>query len=103
LVKIFEKVFEMVDFQIPDRSHLSMLLEKDGFRAVVAEINNTIVGGATLYTLDQYYSTKPLAYLYDLAVWMNISVKGLEEKSLSISKGFIIQRVLKKYLCRQTK
>jgi aminoglycoside 3-N-acetyltransferase I len=88
LVKIFEKVFEMGDFQIPDRSHLSMVLSKDGFRAVVAEINNVIIGGATLYTLDQYYSTKPLAYLYDLAVLDEHQRKGIGRKIIEYIKVF---------------
>jgi aminoglycoside 3-N-acetyltransferase I len=88
LVRLFEKVFEMNDFQIPDRSHLAKVLSKDGFRVVVAEIDNIIVGGATLYTLDQYYSTKPLAYLYDLAVLDEYQRKGIGRKIIEYIKVF---------------
>jgi aminoglycoside 3-N-acetyltransferase I len=88
LVMLFEKVFEMKDFKMPDRNHLAKTLTKPGFMAVVAESNNTIVGGATIYTLDQYYSTKPLAYLYDLAVLDDYQRQGIGRRVIEFIKEY---------------
>lgn len=35
------------------------------------------MGGLTVYILDQYYSKKPLAYIYDLAVLKEFQRKGI--------------------------
>jgi hypothetical protein len=56
LVKIFEKVFEMGDFQIPDRSHLSMVLSKDGFRAVVWTKNSCLLNSWKVNVVDYGFS-----------------------------------------------
>jgi aminoglycoside 3-N-acetyltransferase I len=68
LIKIFSEVFEMKDFNPPVKSHLQNTLNKPGFMAFAATIDSEIVGGMTVYILDQYYSEKPLAYLFDLAI-----------------------------------
>jgi aminoglycoside 3-N-acetyltransferase I len=77
LIEVFEQVFEMENFIIPDENHLSNVLGKTNFKAVVARIGEKIVGGATIYVLDQYYSIKPLAYIYDLAVLKQYQRQGI--------------------------
>ncbi len=43
----------------------------------VALSNGAVVGGLTSYILAPYYSEKPLAYIYDLAVLTSYQRKGL--------------------------
>lgn len=77
LVDLFEEVFEMKNFIRPDQEHLQNLLMKANFLVMVAKAENKILGGLTVYVLDQYYSSKPLAYLYDLAVLSEFQRKGI--------------------------
>jgi aminoglycoside 3-N-acetyltransferase I len=67
----------MKDLKRPDETYLSALLQNEIFFAVVAKIENRIVGGLTVYMLDQYYSKKSLAYIYDLAVLTEYQRKGI--------------------------
>jgi len=84
LIKLFELVFEREDFTMPDQDHLQRLLAKESFGVFVAEQEGTIIGGLTTYVLEQYYSEKPLAYIYDLAVAVDDQRKG-------VGKGLIAQ------------
>lgn len=68
LLRLFERVFEMKDFIPPPDEHLRSVLSDDGFIAMVAEEEGAVVGGLTAYILRQYYMTRPIAYVYDLAV-----------------------------------
>jgi aminoglycoside 3-N-acetyltransferase I len=94
LITVFEKVFEMPAFVLPDRQHLKKLLEKENFVAIVAKENQKIIGGLTVYILEQYYSTKPLAYVYDLAVLNAFQRKGVGKELMEFvtklcqEKGF---------------
>lgn len=80
LVSIFERVFEMENFKRPTRKHFEQVLYQDNFIAVIAMIDGRVVGGLTLYILHQYYSEKPLAYLYDLAVLPEYQRIGIGKK-----------------------
>lgn len=77
LIKVFEDVFGMKEFSIPDNKHLQNTLKKTDFIVFVAIKENQIIGGLTAYTLDQYYSIKPLAYIYDLAVLTKYQRQGI--------------------------
>ncbi|MDQ4141666.1 MAG: GNAT family N-acetyltransferase, partial [Bacteroidota bacterium] len=77
LIRVFEEVFEMKNFILPDVKHLQQLLAKDSFFVFVALVNNKVVGGLTTYTLQQYYSILPLVYIYDLAVLTNYQRQGI--------------------------
>ncbi len=68
LIRLFEKVFEMTNFKIPGEKYLIQLIAKEDFIVFVAMSDNKIVGGLTAYTLQQYYSVTPLAFIYDIAV-----------------------------------
>jgi aminoglycoside 3-N-acetyltransferase I len=68
LIKLFEEVFEMENLAMPHRVYLRQVLSKPEFIALVALEGQRVVGGLTAYVLEQYYSEKPLAYLYDLGV-----------------------------------
>lgn len=88
LVKLFEDVFEMKDFSIPDSNHLQNLLSHNNFDIFVALLDNKVVGGLTTYVLEQYYSEKPLAYIYDLAVDTNLQRHGIGKKLIAETNKF---------------
>lgn len=77
LVHLFESVFEMKEWTMPSKTHLEELLQKSDFMVFAAISNNQVVGGLTAYVLEQYYSEKPLVYLYDLAVGERFQRKGI--------------------------
>lgn len=83
LIRVFEDVFEMQDFQMPDEKYLQQLLHQDGFYIFVAVVDNKVVGGLTAYTLQQYYSTRPLVYIYDLAVLTLYQRQGIGKKLIA--------------------
>jgi aminoglycoside 3-N-acetyltransferase I len=92
LILLFEGVFEMKSFQMPQDAHLQALLEKDSFFAAVAQTEGKIVGGLTCYVLEQYYSERPLAYLYDLAVLESYQRKGIGKRLIAFVNDFCKQR-----------
>lgn len=80
LIRVFEEVFEMQNFQMPPQTHLEKLLTKPDFMVFVALKDEEVVAGLTIYTLNQYYSTKPLAYIYDLAVKTTLQRQGIGQQ-----------------------
>ena len=83
LIKIFEQVFEMKNFCIPAKEHLQRTLNNGNFLASVAKRGGKIIGGFTAYHLDSYYSEKPLAYIYDLAVLSAFQRQGIGKKLIA--------------------
>lgn len=80
LITLFEDVFDMMSFNMPEDNYLKSLLANQDFHVFIALQNEIILGGLTAYTLNQYYSTKPLAFIYDLAVSRMHQRKGLGRK-----------------------
>jgi aminoglycoside 3-N-acetyltransferase I len=85
LISIFEEVFELEDFIMPNDLHLQKLLNKETFLALTAKTESRIIGGLTVFVLDQYYSARPLAYLYDLAVETESQRKGVGKKLIEFT------------------
>lgn len=88
LISVFENVFEMDSFKRPSKAHLQKLLDKDTFFAVVATTENKVIAGLTVYLLDQYYSERPLAYIYDLAVLTAYQRKGIGKKLIEFTTEY---------------
>ena len=88
LIRVFENVFEMKNFKIPNQGHLEKLLENDSFFVFVALIDGKVIGGLTSYTLQQYYSDRALVYIYDLAVLTEFQRKGIGKKLISEILGY---------------
>lgn len=83
LIRLFEDVFEMKDFKIPPKEHLQKVLADEDFFVFVAFSGNTMVGGLTTFTLQQYYSVLPLVYIYDLAVKRECQRQGVGKKLIA--------------------
>jgi ribosomal protein S18 acetylase RimI-like enzyme len=77
LIEVFEDVFEMKNFKMPDILYLQELLKKPDFFVFVATSENKVVGGLTSYIMHQYYSSSPLVYIFDLAVKREFQRQGL--------------------------
>ncbi len=77
LIRVFEIVFEMKDFKMPNKNYLQRLLQNDSLFVFVALSEGKVVGGLTSYTLQQYYSILPLVYIYDLAVITPLQRQGI--------------------------
>lgn len=88
LINLFEEVFEMKDFLIADAVHLQNLLNRNDFNVFVAFKNDVVVGGLTTYVLERYYSEKPLAYIYDLAVDTNLQRHGIGKRLIAETNKF---------------
>ena len=88
LISVFEIVFEMKNFKIPEPPHLQKLLQSENFFPIVAKQEESIIGGLTIYILEQYYSEKPLAYLYDLAVLQEYQRKGIGRSLINFARSY---------------
>src|SRR5690554_7902521 len=83
LIQVFEDVFEMKSLIVPNEKYLHELLNNNSFYVFAAILNDTVIGGLTAYKLQQYYSEKPLVYIYDLAVKTEFQRQGIGKKLMS--------------------
>jgi aminoglycoside 3-N-acetyltransferase I len=88
LVRLFGVVFEIKNFSIPDSGYLKSVLSRSDFFVFAAMLEGKVVGGLTTYVLMQYYSNKPLAYIYDLAVDANLQRQGIGKKLILATNQF---------------
>lgn len=77
LITLFEEVFEMDALERPSYTHLKNVLSKPGFMAFIATEGDKIVGGMTVYLMEQYYAVQQLAYIFDLAVLSSHQRQGI--------------------------
>lgn len=91
LILVFEDVFEMRNFSLPKREHLLKLLVQPEFIVFAAIEDNAVVGGLTAYTLAQYYSEKPLAYIYDLAVRRSHQRQGIGKRLIAEMNTYCLE------------
>ncbi len=88
LIRVFEDVFEMKNFKMPDETYLQQLLNKGDFFVFVAMQDNKVVGGLTSYTMHQYYSKSPLVYIFDLAVKVAFQRKGIGKMLIAANNAY---------------
>ncbi|MGB4771699.1 MAG: GNAT family N-acetyltransferase [Chitinophagaceae bacterium] len=67
LIHIFKDVFE-VKAAMPGDAYLQNLLRNPDFMVFVVKQDELIVGGLTIYVLHHYYDTRPMAFIYDVAI-----------------------------------
>ena len=92
LISVFANVFEMENFKRPSETHLEKVLSSDNFIAVIAKTKDKVIAGLTVYFLDQYYSDRPLAYLYDLAVLKAYQRKGIGKQLIEFTNKYCSQQ-----------
>jgi aminoglycoside 3-N-acetyltransferase I len=82
LTNVFRTVFDITEPENTGTTHLQNLLNQSHFRAIVAKLDREVVGGLTVYLLDQYHTASRLAYLYDIAVLQPYQRKGIGKQLL---------------------
>lgn len=94
LVQIFQQAFHPGKTAITVHHHLHQLLTDPKFIVLVALLSNKVIGGLTAHVLNNYNTTKPSVYLYDLAVLANLQRNGVGKRLISAliqlcgAKGF---------------
>lgn len=63
LIRVYEAVFDMKDFQLPDKYYLKNLLSGDDLIIFTAMQEDTVIGGLTAHVLPSCYSATPEVYL----------------------------------------
>ena len=77
LICLFEEVFEMEQFILPETVHLQQVLGRPDFIAFAVLREGTVIAGLTAHVLPSYYTASAEVYLYDLAVQPVHQRKGL--------------------------
>jgi aminoglycoside 3-N-acetyltransferase I len=62
---------------VPDDAYLARLLGKEHFFAIIATMNDEVIGGLAGYQLDKFEQDRREIYIYDLAVLREHRRKGL--------------------------
>lgn len=88
LLRVFEQVFEVKDFVLPDTQNLHELLKRDNFMVFIADHEGEVVGGLTTYILASYYYEKPLGYIFDFAVESRLQRRGIGKKILQTTLNY---------------
>ena len=91
LLDVFEEVFQWVDYRYPTDEKLHHLLKNTNFLAVVAKIENQVVGGLTAYILDSYEVEKPSLYLHDLGVKVCFQNQGIGQQLINYLMAYAKQ------------
>ena len=103
VIRLFEDVFEMKNFKMPDSNHLQSLLSKSDFFVFAAFQDDKVIGGLTAYVLDQYYSEKPLAYIFDLAVDTKYQRQGIGKKLITEMNKYCTEKGFKEVFVQADK
>ena len=88
LIKVYETVFVMDNFKMPDPTYLNDLLKKDNVFFFVALLDGTVIGGLTAYVLPSPYFPSSEVYLYDLAVETAVQRKGVGKSLMTSLKNY---------------
>lgn len=103
LIDVFSDVFEMKDFSRPSEAHLQKILTSANFLVLVAKKQEQVIGGLTVYILEQYYAVRPLAYLYDLAVAVQFQRQGIGRKLIAFLLDYCRQNNLEEMFVQADK
>jgi ribosomal protein S18 acetylase RimI-like enzyme len=95
LVKLYEEVFEMKDFTLPEAQYLQSLLEKETVIFYAAMLDNKVIGGLTAHILPSTYFPSSEVYIYDLAVQTEFQRKGIGRQLISSLKEYCASLRLK--------
>jgi ribosomal protein S18 acetylase RimI-like enzyme len=95
LIKVYEVVFEMEDFTLPEAQYLQSLLEKETVIFYAAITDNKVVGGLTAHVLPSTYFPSSEVYIYDLAVETSFQRKGIGRQLINSLKEYCASLRLK--------
>ncbi|MDT0621465.1 GNAT family N-acetyltransferase [Croceitalea vernalis] len=90
LVQLLNEVFEEPNL-IASKKQLKKLLMQSDFYAVVAIINDLVVGGLTAYELERYYTDQSELHIYDIAVKTNLHNQGIGKALVNYLKEYASQ------------
>ncbi len=82
LLEVFRDVFELEE-ALPNNHNLGKVLSNPDFLVFVVKNSQKVIGGLTIYKLANYYSVKPLAYIYDVGVAREFQGQGLGKLLIS--------------------
>jgi aminoglycoside 3-N-acetyltransferase I len=88
LIELFQKVFEMKNHSVPQKSYLQRLLENPDFIVYAIIHKNEVVGGLTAYQLHMYYSEHSEIFIYDVAIKPGFQKKGLGKNLILALKEY---------------
>lgn len=97
LVELFELVFEEPVRAARSDAHSFKLLGDPRFVAIVAIIENKVIGGLTAYELPMVYSESSEILLYDLAVKPAYQRMGVGKKLIQALKAYCVRNGIKTF------
>ena len=96
LINLFNMVFEE-ESKIGSEANSLQLLNNKYFVALVALVENEVVGGLTAYELPMYYSNSSEIFLYDLAVKPEYQRMGIGKGLLQSLKEYCLKNGIKEF------
>lgn len=85
LNSVFEKVFGTERKKKPDMRHARFLFGGENFIVIAARVGDKIVGGLSIFLIDQYVVDSPSAYIHDLAVLEEYRGNGIGKKLMAFT------------------
>jgi aminoglycoside 3-N-acetyltransferase I len=101
-IRLYEEVFEMMDFKMPPDAYLQTLLEKEHVIFYVAVADAKVIGGLTAYVLPSVYFAAAEVYIYDLAVKAEHQRKGIGTRLINELKSTAKNSDTRKFTCKPT-
>jgi len=96
LINLFNMVFEE-ESKIGSEANSFQLLNSKYFVALVALVENEVVGGLTAYELPMYYSNSSEIFLYDLAIKPEYQRMGIGKRLLQSLKEYCLQNGIEEF------
>jgi len=88
LIRLYEDVFEMRNFIMPNDDYLQTLLDRESPFFVVALLDGVVIGGLTAHILPSTYFPSGEVYIYDLAVQTEYQGKGVGRQLIASLKEY---------------
>lgn len=91
LNSVFETVFGTTRKEGPDLEHARFILRGENFIVIVAQVDGKIVGGLTIFMIDQYVVDHASAFVHDIAVLEEYQRKGIGKKLMDFTISYCRQ------------
>jgi aminoglycoside 3-N-acetyltransferase I len=97
LIDLFNKTFHNEIHDFGNDAYLTSIINKNDFVAIVAILENEVIGGLTAYELPMYYSKYSEILLYDLAVKEQYQRLGIGKRLLLSLKDYCKTNGIKEF------